>query len=92
MIATMSSVADLKQYLGKTGLWSPHNTGEGIKVKVKVLDVKLAYGRVSLLVSPTSGEGSGWVQASTVEVEGIKTPDPISGINKNWVERKRTKG
>jgi len=36
---------------------------DGLKVDVKILDVKQVFGRVDVLITPINGSGEKWVQA-----------------------------
>lgn len=40
----------------------------GLKVMVEVKDVKMAWGRVRLLVEPVRGDGTVWVEENSVEI------------------------
>lgn len=44
------------------------STADGLSVAVKVLNVRSAFGRIDLEVTPLSGHGKAWVSASRVKV------------------------
>lgn len=54
---------ELLQTIGKEGFISLN----GLKVNVKVLDVKNSYGRIRYQVTPLSGEGEIWVENIVVK-------------------------
>jgi hypothetical protein len=56
-------VVELAKYVGRRGVFS---TSEGLKVQVVVLDVKQAYGRDFLAVSPMFGAGRHWTEFGRV--------------------------
>jgi hypothetical protein len=43
--------------------------GSGWLVRVRVLDVRFAFGRVDLLVTPINGSGQRWVSLSRVKMQ-----------------------
>jgi len=61
---------ELMQSIGKKGTI----TAGGLRVNVKVLDVKQSYGRDRYLVTPLSGTGEVWVESITLQKkeEGVK--------------------
>jgi hypothetical protein len=46
----------------------------GLKFRVKVMDVKKSSGKISLLVTPCDGKGVTWVDARKV-ILGVGDPD-----------------
>lgn len=46
----------------------------GIRVRVKVTDTRLAYGRFDLCVTPVAGEGSRWIDYRNVVITSTLTP------------------
>lgn len=43
-------------------------TPEGLLVKVKILDAKVAWGKTRLLVEPLAGSGQVWIDESRLNV------------------------
>jgi hypothetical protein len=41
---------------------------EGFTVRVRILDVRVSYGRRDFLVEPVDGSGRAWVQAKRVRL------------------------
>jgi hypothetical protein len=68
------NVSELREYVGKRGVWRPLAKNPDVRVNIRVKDASFGYGRVRLLIEPTSGEGVVWIEASSVDVEGITTP------------------
>ena len=62
MEKTMKEIAAV---LGKTALLSIE---AGLKVRVRVLDAKKAYGNLRYEVAPEGGEGQAWVDSSRVTI------------------------
>ena len=72
---------ELSQAVGKIGFlpfgetkttWranTPHVTLEQIRVQVRILDAKTAYGNARYLITPVSGSGQTWVNADRVQIE-----------------------
>jgi len=44
---------------------------EDLKIRVKIEDIKISYGRARFLVKPLAGEGKQWV-----EIERLSKPAP----------------
>jgi hypothetical protein len=67
------SLKEIKKLVGnKTGgrdvAWI---TIGSLVFEVKILDVKQAYGRIDVLITPISGQGQRWIQASKLnEIKG----------------------
>ena len=59
-------LSDLIQYHGRTGLLLGV-----VNCRVRITDVRLAFGRVDLLVTPVDGEGSAWVSLTNVRLDPI---------------------
>ena len=53
---------ELQKYIGKEYILPI----KGIRIPVKVVDVKENWGRVILEVEPTSGEGSAWFERGSL--------------------------
>jgi hypothetical protein len=53
---------EVQQYVGKKAVVSLG----GLKIEVKVLDVKNSYGRTRYQITPVSGEGQIWVETITL--------------------------
>jgi len=49
---------DLVQYIGKEGYVNYYD----LRINIKVLDVKMAYGRTRFQITPLSGSGEEWVE------------------------------
>lgn len=58
------NLLDLTKLIGREGSLG---NGDGLTVLVTVTSVKVCYGRPRLLVSPLSGSGQVWVDASRVQ-------------------------
>jgi hypothetical protein len=58
-------VGKLAQHIGKEGTLTTH---EGLVIRVKILDVRQAYGRDDVLVSPVRGSGEAWVSADRLKL------------------------
>lgn len=52
---------ELLEKIGKQALYNANGFGS-FMVKVKVLDVKMSYGKVRYLITPMSGSGEIWVE------------------------------
>ena len=50
--------SEVSKIVGHDALW---NTGS-LSIRVKVLDVKFAYGRTRYLIQPISGSGTTWTE------------------------------
>ena len=53
----------IDKYVGKKAFISCLNA---IKVEVTIMDIKERWGRLRYLVSPTSGDGSVWVESLSI--------------------------
>ena len=60
-----NSARSLVDVVGKLGALRAEH---GLLFGVRVEDVRVAYGRRDLLVSPLSGAGSAWVSADRVQI------------------------
>lgn len=58
---------ELAQNIGGHGVLSV----AGLRVRVKVLDVRQAFGRIDYLVTPIAGSNEKWVQADGVKLDEI---------------------
>ena len=63
----MQTAATMLPAIRATGLLA---VAGGLRVKVRVLDVRQVFGRTDFLVQPTEGEGTTWADASRVALEG----------------------
>lgn len=63
------SIAKLASFIGKAGLMRLPEFG-GIQVPVTITDVKEAFGRTDVLVTPIAGEGVVWVSLDRVTLDG----------------------
>lgn len=59
---------EMADVLGHIGAWTPK--GCSVIVRVKIVDVKSAYGRVRYQVTPTDGTGLQWVDEDAVHITG----------------------
>ena len=50
-------------YVGKLGVLHT----EGLRINVRIIDARKAYGRIDVLVEPIGGEGEAWVVHTKVE-------------------------
>ena len=57
--------------LDSTATWQPV---QGIKVEVRISDVRQAFGRTDCLVVPLSGTGSTWVDLDSLILDGLVQP------------------
>jgi hypothetical protein len=60
------SLRGLAAAIGKVGTLT---TTEGLKIEVRVLDARQAYGRTEYLVAPTHGKGEAWVTTARVRLK-----------------------
>lgn len=58
----MNSVKLQSEYLNRTG----DLFYDGMKVQVKIIDAKMAWGSLRFLVTPISGSGTAWKDAVSV--------------------------
>jgi hypothetical protein len=59
----MSSLAKYAHYLGCTGTLEAL---PGCSFAIKVLDVRVSFGRIDVQVTPVAGHGETWVEVSRV--------------------------
>lgn len=59
----------MAEYIGSKASWKV----QGIKVEVRIKDMRANYGRVDALIEPVSGEGQKWV-----DVSGLILPDEVN--------------
>jgi hypothetical protein len=68
------STLTLQSYIGQTALLQ----SDKLRFAVKIVDAKLAYGQTRLLVTPSNGTGTVWVDKTRIElVEDIKAQAAI---------------
>jgi hypothetical protein len=60
------STVELAKMLGKE---ADLYTAEGLRVKVRIEDAKVAYGSTRVRVTPVNGVGFAWVDRSRVTLE-----------------------
>ncbi len=65
----MSNVQRLTGFIGKTGLLTISGHA-GIQFKVKILDVKMLYGSLTLLCEPMAGQGAKWYGIGGIQFDG----------------------
>jgi hypothetical protein len=56
----------VREHARAIGRQATFRTREGLTIRVKILDVRSAYGRTEYLITPVNGTGEGWVQARRV--------------------------
>lgn len=56
--------------MGQTVMLSVDNGG--FKIKVKILDVRHAWGRVDYYITPIEGEGEKWVSESRISAAPLE--------------------
>lgn len=54
----------LAPFIGRTA----QVKGNGIRPSVRILDARLNWGRVQLLIAPLAGEGTQWVDEGTIQI------------------------
>lgn len=59
---------DLGALIGRTGYvgMSSSNSGDRVRVDVRILDARTAFGREDVLVEPVAGAGKTWVSLDNV--------------------------
>jgi hypothetical protein len=69
-----TNAQDLARLVGQTGdlIMSSVRKDDDLRVKVRIEDARVSYGRLDLLVSPIQGTGRMWVSGERV----ILTDDP----------------
>lgn len=45
------------------------NVGRGLTVPVEILDVRTAFGRVDVKITPVGGKGIDWLSKDNLEIE-----------------------
>lgn len=61
------NIPELSRAIGQTGLLSDLRTD--IKFSIRILDARISYSRVDLLVTPVTGTGQTWVSAERVQID-----------------------
>jgi hypothetical protein len=64
------TLADYQTYVNK--LATLENVLPGFDVAVRITDVRSAFGRIDVRVTPVAGHGDTWVNVNRVIVEGDK--------------------
>ena len=59
------SVLSITQYLQNNLGTYKH---DGMEWHVRLLDARMVYGRIDILISPVTGRGQKWVEKSTIVV------------------------
>lgn len=64
----MVKAKDLSALIGRKGYvrMSSSNSGDRVRVDVRILDGRTAFGREDLLVKPVAGDGEAWVSLDNV--------------------------
>lgn len=64
-MASLANLSAAKQsYQHRTALYAVNE----LKIQVSILDVRLRYGQLDLLITPVNGKGEKWVSESKVEL------------------------
>lgn len=64
----MATAVELADYVRRTGtLTIP--SGEGFKVKIRVVDARAIFGRTELRVTPIAGSGETWATVQSVALD-----------------------
>ncbi len=63
------SLLEYQKYIGKTALFRVRLAGVGLSFKIKIVDVKQAYGNIRFLIEPVSGCGSAWVENGNLVID-----------------------
>lgn len=58
------NIRELAANIGKEGSYNVN----GLKIRVKITDVKTAYGNIDYQIEPVTGQGSIWVRSSSVKL------------------------
>ena len=57
------------------------DTGKGMRVPVRCVNVRITYGRAELLIEPIQGEGTRWVKLEQIEVVDPNWPEkPVESV------------
>jgi hypothetical protein len=59
------TATELAKYINREGDWQ---TGE-LRVRVKIVDVKKAYGRLDYRITPIAGSGEQWINGEAVKLD-----------------------
>ena len=66
-----STFSEMQSLMGVEGLLPDSDRGT-MKTSVKVVDVKISWGRTRVLVRPLDGEGEAWIDEYTlIRREGV---------------------
>lgn len=84
IIRTATGSLDTESYKNITGTI----TLDGLTVDVKVIDARVAYGRLDFSVEPLSGSGSRWVSSSKVKLACEPVPSTAEVLPKKSKEKK----
>ena len=68
--ASVGGVGGLGEIAAMIGKKATLTTPEGLKIPVRVLDVRSTYGRQEVLVEPVTGTGKAWVGVKRVNLSG----------------------
>jgi hypothetical protein len=77
---------DLNAYIGKVG----HLDFDGLTVQVKVTDARVRFGHVDLLLTPTAGTGTRWIQADRVKLRATRSTTTRSTATRPTAARSAT--
>lgn len=62
------TLADYQAYVNKTAILE--NVLPGLDVAVRITDVRSAFGRIDVRVTPIAGHGDTWVNVNRVVLKG----------------------
>ena len=70
---------DAAALIGKRGTYQPAGAhGPGLTFMVKIIDARLNFGRIDVLIAPVMGSGAAWVSlesvqlATQLDIKGVK--------------------
>lgn len=61
-------VGEMAKFIGQEAFWEPMS---GFRVPVKILDVRLAFGRIDYRVEPVGGSGAVWMSGVRVTIPAV---------------------
>ena len=65
---TDSAKSLLDEYLHREGGWVIHHSSQTVEIPIKVLDVKLAYGRIRVFCQVAHTNQAIWLDTSSVKL------------------------
>ena len=64
--------AQLAQFIGRTG---GYRVSRDLNFEVRVVDARMRFGDVDLLIAPVAGNGTHWVPAYKVDLDPATMPE-----------------